>query len=387
VTPCYAESGGQIYDLAVITGPGCSIEIFAVQKPVEGICVHYGKVKEGVIKENDLVSVHVDKTRRMEIARNHSATHLLHKALRTVLGDNVNQAGSLVLPERLRFDFTYPRSVSEDELARVENIVNEAVLSGLQVETSVTSFDEARSLGATALFGEKYGAEVRVVNIGGYSLELCGGTHVKNTNEIGLFKLLGESSVGAGIRRVEAVSGKGTFQYLTALNDQTNRISGILKTAPGELAHRVENVIAEIKELEQQNERLRARLAYYEVQAMLANVKDLNGIKLLTARTEAGDVDDLRSMSDLLRDKLHSGVIVLGSHSGNRVNLVAAITRDLLPLGLHAGKLVKELASIIDGGGGGKPEMAQAGGKDPARLQEALDKVSLIVSRQLNIKA
>ncbi len=385
VTPCYAESGGQIHDLAIITNPGCSIEIFAVQKPVEGIYVHYGKVKEGIIRENDLVSVHVDKARRMEIARNHSATHLLHKALRIVLGDNVNQAGSLVLPERLRFDFTYPRSVSEDELARVENIVNETILSGLQVDTSVTSFDEASSLGATALFGAKYGAEVRMVNIGGYSLELCGGTHVKNTNEIGLFKLLGESSIGAGLRRVEAVSGKGTFQYMTALNDQINGISGILKTAPGELAHRVENVLTEIKELEQQNEQLRARLAYYQVQAMLADVKELNGIKLLTAKTEAGDVDDLRSMVDLLRDRLQSGIIVLGSHSGNRVNLVAAVTRDLLPLGLHAGKLVKELATIIDGGGGGKPEMAQAGGKDPARLQEALERVSLIIPKQLNI--
>ena len=387
VTPCYAESGGQINDLAVITSPGCIIEISAVQKPVEGIYVHYGKVKEGVIRENDLVSVHVDKVRRMETARNHSATHLLQKALKIVLGENVNQAGSLVLPERLRFGFPYPRSVSEDELARVENIVNETILSGLPVETSITSFDEASSLGATALFGEKYGAEVRVVNIGGYSLELCGGTHVKNTNEIGLFKLLSESSVGAGIRRVEAVSGKGTFQYLTALNDQVNRISGILKTAPGELVPRVENVVMEIKELEQQNERLRTRLAYYEVQAMLANVRDLNGIKLLTAKTEAGNVDDLRSMIDLLRDKLHTGVIVLGSHSGDRVNLVAAITRDLLPLGLHAGKLIKELASIIDGGGGGKAEMAQAGGKDPSRLQEALDKVYLIASKQLNIKA
>ncbi|HAU31099.1 MAG: Alanine--tRNA ligase [Desulfotomaculum sp. 46_296] len=387
VTPCYAESGGQINDLAVITSSGCSIEIFAVQKPVEGIYVHYGKVKEGVIRENDLVSVHVDKVRRMETARNHTATHLLHKALKIVLGDNVNQAGSLVLPERLRFDFTYPRSVSEDELAQVEKIVNETILSGLQVETLITSFDEAKSFGATALFGEKYGDKVRVVNIGGYSLELCGGTHVKNTNEIGLFKLLSESSVGAGIRRLEAISGKGTFQYLTALDDQINRISNILKTAPGDLTNRVESVIMEMKELEQQNEQLRTRLAYYEVQAMLANVKDLNGIKLLTARTEAGDVDDLRSMIDLLRGKLHSGIIVLGSHSGNRVNLVAAITRDLLPLGLHAGKLIKELASIIDGGGGGKPEMAQAGGKDPSRLQEALDKVYLIASRQLNIKA
>jgi len=387
VTPCYAESGGQINDFAIITSPGCTIEISEVQKLVDGIYVHYGRVKEGVIRENDLVNVHVDKTRRMETARNHSATHLLQKALKIVLGENVNQAGSLVMPERLRFDFTYPRSVSEDELSRVEKIVNEAILSGLQVEISITSFDEAKSLGATALFGEKYGDKVRMVNIGGYSIELCGGTHVKNTNEIGLFKILGESSVGAGIRRVEAISGNGTLQYLTALEDQINRISSILKTAPGELAHRVENVVIEMKELEKQNEQLRTRLAYYDVQAMLANIKDLNGIKLLTARTEAGNVDDLRSMIDLLRDKLHTGVIVLGSNSGNRVNLVAAVTKDLLPLGLHAGKLIKELASIIDGGGGGKPEMAQAGGKDPSRLQEALDKVYFIVSRQLKIKS
>ncbi len=385
VTSCYAESGGQVADHALVIAPEGKVGVYDVQKPVEGLYLHRGKVTDGIFKENDLVQVKADIARRQEIARNHSAAHLLHKALKQVLGEHVNQAGSLVASDRLRFDFSYHSAVSQEELSRVENIVNEMILASLPVETFTASFQEAAAMGATALFGEKYGAKVRVVKMGDFSLELCGGTHVRSTSEIGLFKLLRESSVGAGLRRVEAITGAGALRYLAARDEQITRISSMLRVAPDELAPRLDSMVKESRELERENEQLRARLARYEVQALLEQVKDLDGIKLLAARASAKDMDGLRAMVDLLRDRLNSGVIVLGSQTGDRVNLVAAITKDLLPRGLHAGKLVKELASIIDGGGGGRPEMAQAGGKDPSRLQEALDSACVVAGKQLRL--
>lgn len=385
VTPCYAESGGQVADHALVISPEGRVGVYDVQKPVEGLCLHRGKIIDGIFNEHDPVQIKVDLTRRRETARNHSATHLLHKALKQVLGESVNQAGSLVAPDRLRFDFNYHSAVLQEELGRIENIVNEMILASLSVETFIVSFQEAAAMGATALFGEKYGEEVRVVKMGDFSLELCGGTHVRSTSEIGLFKLLGESSVGAGLRRVEALTGAGTLGYLAARDEQIARISSILRVAPDELVPRLEKMIKESRELERENEQLRARLARYEVQALLEQVKDLDGIKLLAARASAKDMDGLRAMVDLLRDRLHSGIIVLGSQTDDRVSLVAAITKDLLPRGLHAGKLVKELAPIIDGGGGGKPEIAQAGGKNPSRLQEALDNAYLVAGKQLRL--
>lgn len=385
VTPCYAESGGQVTDKAVVLAPEGEVEVINVQKPVEGLYLHRGKVRNGVLRKDDVVRTRVDLVRRQEISRNHSATHLLHKALKQVLGGHVNQAGSLVAPEQLRFDFTHHSALTPQELNMVENIVNEVIWTGIPVEVDVTSFQKAKEMGATALFGEKYGEKVRIVKIGDFSLELCGGTHVKSTAEIGLLKLAGESSIGAGLRRVEALTGRGALRYLTAREDQIAQISSIFRTAPNELVSRSNSLMKEIRELEKENEQLRARLARYEVNALLDQVRDLNGVKLLAAKAEASDMDDLRGMVDLLRDRMNSGIIVLGSQNGVRANLVASVTKDLLPRGLHAGKLIKELASIIDGGGGGKPEMAQAGGKNPSRLQEALDKAYAVAGKQLRL--
>lgn len=382
-TPCYAESGGQVNDYARLTGAGSEIEVFEVYKPVEGLFVHRGKVLSGMVRENDLFKVSVDLPRRAAVARNHSATHLLHKALKEVLGDHVNQAGSLVEPDRLRFDFTHFSPVTPEEARRIEEIINARVLDNLPVETRETSLEEARATGAAALFGEKYGERVRLVKMGDYSLELCGGTHVRSTSEVGLFKLLGESSVGSGLRRVEAVTGEGALRYIYARDQQLESIARVVKAAPSEVVHRVESLVKDYRELEHEAENLRAKLARFEVQSMLDQVTDLKGVKFLAAHTSAPDMDSLRAMVDLLRDRMGSGVIVLASPVGDRVNLVVAVTRDLLGLGLHAGKIIKEAAAAVGGGGGGRPEMAQAGGKEPGRIQEALDRARAVAGEQI----
>lgn len=383
VTPCYAESGGQVGDHGRLTAPELEVEIYEVTKPVENLFVHRGRVINGILREHDSVTVVVDVNRRMAVCRNHSATHLLHKALKMVLGDHVNQAGSLVEPERLRFDFTHYAAIGPDEIKKVEEIVNQAVLSDLNIEVSETSVDEARAMGAAALFGEKYGERVRVIKMGDFSLELCGGTHLRNTAEVGLFKLVGESSVGAGLRRVEAVTGEGALHYIDAREEQLAEIARLVKAAPHEVVRRVEGLLENNRELEAENEALQARLARYQVQDLIDRVKMVKGVKVLAGQATAPDMDSLRGMVDLLRDKIESGVIVLGSAAGDKVNLVAAVTKDLLGRGLHAGKLVKEVAAVVGGGGGGRPEMAQAGGKDPSRLNEALEKAYLAAESQI----
>ncbi|OAT81446.1 alanine--tRNA ligase [Desulfotomaculum copahuensis] len=383
VTPCYAESGGQTADHGRLSAPELAVEIYDVQRPVEGLFLHRGKVVNGILKVNDHVLVQVDTGRRRDTARNHSATHLLHKALKEVLGGHVNQAGSLVGPDHLRFDFTHYASLTRDDLRRVEQVVNEAVLAALPVSTTITTPDEAKTLGAAALFGEKYGERVRLVRMGDFSLELCGGTHVRNTAEIGLCKLINESSVGSGLRRVEAVTGTGALRYIRAKEEQLEEIGQLVKATPAEVVHRVADLVKELRELEHETENLQARVARYEVQNLLGQSRDLDGAKFLAARATAPDMDSLRAMVDLLRDRLGSAVILLGSPVGERVNLVAAVTRDLVPRGLHAGKLIKEVAAIVGGGGGGRPDMAQAGGKDPSRLQEALERAYEVAAGQL----
>ena len=383
VTPCYAEGGGQVSDYARITATDLEVEVYEVSKPVEGVQVHRGKVVSGLISPGDSVTVQVDRERRAAVARNHSATHLLHKALKEVLGGHVNQSGSLVEPDRQRFDFTHYTAVTREDLRRIEELVNGAVLSNLKVEATEMPLGEAKSLGAAALFGEKYGDVVRVVRMGGFSLELCGGTHINSTGEVGLFKLLGESSVGAGLRRVEAVTGESALKYVNAREDQLLEISRLVKAMPHEVVQRVEGLAREVRELEVEAENLRARLARFEVQSLLEKAREIKGVKFLAARVTSPDMDSLRAMCDLIRDRLGPSVVVLGSVTGERVNLVAAVTSDLVPRGLHAGRLVKEIAPVVGGGGGGKPEMAQAGGKDPARLQEALDKAYKVAMEQI----
>ncbi|WP_027365593.1 alanine--tRNA ligase [Desulfotruncus alcoholivorax] len=382
ITPCYAESGGQVSDHAIISGPGLQVDVCEVTRPVQGIHLHSGKVGSGIVRVNDEVDVQVDRRRRMNIARNHSATHLLHKALKEVLGGHVNQAGSLVAPDRLRFDFTHFASIEPEEMQRIEDIVNNAVLNNLKVEVIETSLDEARAMGAAALFEEKYGDRVRVIKMGDFSLELCGGTHVEATSEVGLFKLLGESSVGSGLRRVEAVTGEGAMDYMRAKEDQLLLIAKTVKAPLHEVVRRVESMVQDLRELEKETETLRARLARYEVQGMLGRAREIAGIKVLASRSDAADMDSLRAMVDLLRDKMGSGVIVLGAAVNGKVNLVAGVSKDLVSRGLHAGKMIKDIAPLVGGGGGGRPEMAQAGGKDPSGLDGALEKVYSLVEAQ-----
>ncbi|MHB1042417.1 MAG: alanine--tRNA ligase [Eubacteriales bacterium] len=385
VTPAYAESGGQLGDHARVVSTDLEVDVYEVYKPVENLFVHRGKVKNGVLKVHDSVRIRVDARRRAAICRNHTATHLLHKALKEVLGEHVNQAGSLVEPERLRFDFTHYSSLTPEETRRVEERVNQVVLANLPVETIETSLEEARAMGAAALFGEKYGERVRAVRVGDFSLELCGGTHLKSTAEAGLFKLTVEGSIGSGLRRVEAVTGEGSIRYVEAKEEQLNIVAGLLKAAPHEIVRRVESLISTNKSLEDENEALLAKLARFQVQDLMNRVKKVKDVIVLSGQAAVPDMDSLRGMVDILRDNLASGVIVLGSGSpaGNKVNLVAAVSSDLVARGLHAGRLVKELAPLVGGGGGGKPEMAQAGGKDPSRLQEALDRVCTLVGGQL----
>ncbi|KAF1086600.1 Alanine--tRNA ligase [Sporotomaculum syntrophicum] len=385
ITPCYAESGGQLSDHAKLSSENTEITVDMVTRPIEGLHLHRGRVLSGMIRVGDQVVVQVDTRRRMNIARNHSATHLLHKALREVLGEHVNQAGSMVAPDRLRFDFTHFAAITPDELGQVEQIVNEAILNNLPVQTVVSTLDEARNMGAMALFDEKYGNKVRVVKMGDFSMELCGGTHISSTAEVGMFKLLSESSVGSGLRRVEAVTGQGAMDYLRAREDQLSLIAQAVKAPTHELVHRVEGLVRDLRSLEREAEVLRARLASYEVQSLLHSTEDINGVKVLAARSDASDMDSLRAMLDLLRDKMGSGVLVLGAESGGKVNLVAGVSKDLVGRGLHAGKIIKEIAPLVGGGGGGRPDMAQAGGKNPAGLTGALDKVKTLVFKQTAI--
>ncbi len=383
VTPCYAESGGQVADYAILRAADLEVEITSVHRPVEGLIVHRGKVRSGILKRHEAVKVQVDSVRRQEVARNHSATHLLHKALKEVLGDHVNQAGSLVEPDRMRFDFTHYAAVTLEELSSIEQLVNNAVLSNLPIEVFETSLAKAKELGAAALFGEKYGKQVRVVKMGDYSLELCGGTHLTSTAEVGLFKIINETSVGAGLRRIEAVTGQGVLRYLASKEEQLQEIATVIKSPTHELVRRAEGLVQQNKALEQEIEALRNKLAKSEVQEILGQVQQIKGVPVLTAAVAAPDMDNLRSMVDMLRDKLGSGVILLGSAAGEKVNLVAAVTKDLMGRGLHAGNLVKEIAKVVGGGGGGRPDMAQAGGKEPSKLEEAIAKVASVVEAQI----
>ncbi|RPF46912.1 alanyl-tRNA synthetase [Thermodesulfitimonas autotrophica] len=371
-TPFYAEAGGQVCDTGVFTGPGLLAEIEHVDRPVENIIVHRVKVVAGTLTEGNIVTASVDAPRRKQTARNHTATHLLHQSLKAVLGAHVNQAGSLVAPDRLRFDFTHYEALTPEELERVEAMVNQAILAAIPVETFETTLAEARAMGAVALFGEKYGERVRVVKIGEFSIELCGGTHLKNTAEAGFFKIVTEGSVASGVRRIEAVTGEAALSYINGILRDYQEIAAILKVAPRNLAAAVKALADQVKELARENEALKDRLAAGEVQDLLQRVEVIDGVNVLASRVGTAEMPRLRSLIDVLRERLGSGVFILGGVAEDKVSLIVAVTPDLVKRGLHAGMLVKELAKLVDGGGGGRPELAQAGGKNPAGLEEAL---------------
>jgi alanyl-tRNA synthetase len=382
-TPFYAESGGQVADRGMIVSAGAKLQVEDVQKGPRGEHVHTVVVEQGSVAVGDEVHASVDKSLRQDTVKNHTATHLLHKALKEVLGEHVNQAGSLVAPDRLRFDFSHIGAMTPEEIQDVERRVNEQIWANTKVDTMIKPLDEAKAMGAMALFGEKYGDIVRVVKVGDYSLELCGGTHVCSTGEIGLFKVVSESGIGSGTRRIEAVTGRHAFNYVEGKLNLLSEAAAHLKANPQDVVVRIEQLLDRIKELSRENESLKAKLNRAAASQLVKQVQEVAGVPVLAAQVEATDMDQLRLMVDDLKQSLKEGVIVLGSASEGKVQLVASVSPQYVKAGLHAGKLIKEVATLCGGGGGGRPEMAQAGGKQPERLPEALKRVLEWVQTQL----
>ncbi|CUB14213.1 Alanine--tRNA ligase [Bacillus subtilis] len=374
-TPFYAESGGQIGDKGYLRNEQAVVRIKDVQKAPNGQHVHEGVVESGIVQKGLHVTAEVEDHMRSGVIKNHTATHLLHQALKDVLGTHVNQAGSLVTENRLRFDFSHFGQVTKEELEQIERIVNEKIWASIPVSIDLKPIDEAKEMGAMALFGEKYGDIVRVVQVGDYSLELCGGCHVRNTAEIGLFKIVSESGIGAGTRRIEAVTGQGAYVEMNSQISVLKQTADELKTNIKEVPKRVAALQAELKDAQRENESLLAKLGNVEAGAILSKVKEVDGVNVLAAKVNAKDMNHLRTMVDELKAKLGSAVIVLGAVQNDKVNISAGVTKDLIEKGLHAGKLVKQAAEVCGGGGGGRPDMAQAGGKQPEKLEEALASV------------
>jgi alanyl-tRNA synthetase len=379
-TPCYAESGGQVGDTGALTGRQGRGEIVDTQYRGAGLIAHRVRVTEGGFREGEEVAVSVESPRRQGLRLHHTGTHLLHAALRQVLGTHVTQAGSLVAPDRLRFDFTHTRPVKDRDLERVEDLVNEAVRDNLAVDPFWTDLDEALRLGAMALFGEKYGDRVRVVRIGDFSTELCGGTHLDATGQIGLFKVTTEGAVAAGVRRLEAVTGGAALQHVGAQEAALRQSADLLRIPPLELPRRLQKLLDEQRALERQLAELEARLARSRAQDLVAGARQVAGIPVVVARLDGLDAEGLRAVVDSVRERLGSGVICLGSVSDGKVGLVSAVSKDLTGR-VHAGKLVQEVARAVGGGGGGRPDLAQAGGKNPGELDRALAAVPDWVAR------
>lgn len=382
-TPFYAESGGQVGDQGTIQGDEFTLRVMEVNKAPHGQHVHTVIVEQGVLNNRTKVVASVDQAKREDIIKNHTATHLLHKALKEVLGDHVNQAGSLVAPDRLRFDFSHFGSISEAELQDIEQRVNTQIWLNIGVDISLKPIDEARAMGAMALFGEKYGDIVRVVRVGDYSLELCGGCHVSSTGQIGLFKIASESGIGSGVRRIEAFTSRGAYEYLDAQLNLLKEAADQLKSNVSDVPKRIDSVLAQVKELQRENESLRGKLGRIEASSLTDNVKQVNGVNVLAASVNASDMDSLRNIVDEVKAKLGSAVIVLGAVAGDKVNFVASVTPDVISKGGHAGKLIKEVAAICGGSGGGRPDMAQAGGKDISKIDDALQAALAIVGQMI----
>lgn len=380
-TPFYGESGGQVGDRGVIRGKDFLIEINDSQKPAAGLIVHQGKVKEGKVKEGEEISLLVNAELRQDIVINHTATHLLHAALKEVMGDHIKQAGSLVSPQRLRFDFTHFAAIKREDLDRVEAIANAKIRKNIPVATSLMGIDQALDDGATALFGEKYGKEVRVVTIGDFSKELCGGTHAKYTGEIGLFKILSEGGIAAGVRRIEALTGAWALKYIKNNEDILNNTGGILKSIPNEVYDKVAKLLENQKKLEKEIDSIRNKLAGDQAKDLFDQAREIKGVKVLSARVDLDDPKALRNFVDDLKSKIKSGIIVLGATGKDKVSLIVGVTKNLTKR-FNAGKIIKEVAGIVGGSGGGRPDMAQAGGSNPEKLKEALEKVYQIVEEE-----
>ena len=382
-TPFYATMGGQQADTGVIESDH---GLFAVEDTIRlqgGKVGHVGHMVRGMFSTGETVTLKVDPENRALTARNHSATHLLHKALRTVLGEHVEQAGSLVTKDRLRFDFTHFSAMTPEELKKVEDLVNQEIRASLPVKTDVMSLEDARKTGAMALFGEKYGETVRVVRMGDFSTELCGGTHVANTSEISYFKILSEAGIAAGVRRIEALTSAGLIHHYEQAEKELHEAALAAKTTPDSLTARIEAMLEEIKTLHSENEKLKSRMAKEAMGDVMDQVQDVKGVKVLAVRADGVDMNGLRELGDQLKEKLGEGVIVIASAADGKVNLMATATEGVLKQGVHAGNLIKGIAGLVGGGGGGRPNMAQAGGKNPEGIEAALAKVPELVSQQV----
>ena len=384
-TPFYATMGGQEGDKGIITTGDSVFKVEETTKLVGGKIGHIGKVLKGMFKVSDIVSLEVDEADRMFTSKNHSATHLLQKALRTVLGEHVEQAGSLVTPDRLRFDFTHFSSMTEEQIKEVEDIVNEKISAGIDVITREMSLDEAKKTGAMALFGEKYGDTVRVVSMGDFSVELCGGTHVANTGSIGMFKIISEAGVAAGVRRIEALTSKGVLDYYAQLEAEIKNAAKTAKTEPSMLIKKIEAMQEEIKTLHSENEKLKSKMANDSLGDVSKQIINVNGINYLGLKVDGVDMNGLRNLGDKLKKQIEEGVIVIASsQNSEKVNLLAMATDEAVKRGAHAGNLIKEIASLVGGGGGGRPDMAQAGGKNPSGIDEALKKAQEVFNCQIS---
>lgn len=383
-TPFYGTMGGQTGDTGVITGAGGS---FVVEDTIHlqgGKVGHVGYMASGMLTAGETVTLKVSESARRSTEKNHSATHLLQKALRMVLGEHVEQAGSLVTPDRLRFDFTHFSAMTAEELKKVEELVNQEIQAGLDVVTQEMSLDEAKKTGAMALFGEKYGEKVRVVKMGDFSTELCGGTHVGNTGTIHAFKIVSEAGIAAGVRRIEALTGEGLMAYYHKTEEELHEAAHAAKTTPADLKSKIEAMMAEIKALQAENDKLKSKLAKESLGDVMNQVKEIHGVKVLAAKVSDADMNGLRSLGDQLKEKLGEGVIVLASVQGDKVNLMATATDAAQNQGAHAGNLIKAIAACVGGGGGGRPGMAQAGGKNPAGVDSALEKAYETAAQQIH---
>ena len=383
-TPFYATMGGQEGDTGVITGANGTFRVEDTIKLRGGKYGHVGTMISGMITKGEEVKLEVAGEERNATCKNHSATHLLQKALKTVLGAHVEQKGSLVTPTRLRFDFAHFQSMTPEEIAKVEELVNKEIQAGLEVKTQIMGIEEAKKTGAMALFGEKYGDEVRVVSMGDFSVELCGGTHVANTSAITLFKIISEAGVAAGVRRIEALTGNNVLEYYRGLENQLHTVAKALKTTPAEITDKIAHLQKELKELHSENESLKSKMAQESLGNVMDQVVEVKGVKVLASAVEGVDMNGLRDLGDQLKEKLGEGVVVLASAKDGKVSLLAMATQEAMNRGAHAGNLIKAAAAIVGGGGGGRPNMAQAGGKNPEKIGEAISKVPELVEDQLN---
>ena len=382
-TPFYATMGGQEGDSGVIETANGKFVVEDTIKLRGGKFGHVGYMESGMISTGETVSLKVDTAARKDTEKNHSATHLLQKALKTVLGSHVEQKGSLVTPDRLRFDFAHFQAMTAEEIEKVEKLVNEEIQAALPVTTDIMDIEEAKKSGAMALFGEKYSQKVRVVSMGDFSKELCGGTHVSNTSSIMLFKIVSESGIAAGVRRIEALTGNGVLEYYRKQEELLLEAAKALKANPSEIVEKIGHLQGEVKALTSENESLKSKLAQGALGNVMDKVVEVNGVKLLAAKVEGVDMNGLRDLGDQLKEKLGEGVVVLAGVNGGKVNLLSMVTDAAQKAGAHAGNLIKAVAAIVGGGGGGRPNMAQAGGKNPEKAQEAVDAAAGILEGQL----